>query len=57
MDVVHQCCCGLDVRKDSVTACVLWREKEWAWSAESRLTFIRFERVVLFSAMPSNQFK
>ena len=26
MDVVYRCCCGLDVHKDSVTACVLWAE-------------------------------
>ena len=26
MDVVHRCCCGLDVHKDSVTACVAWAE-------------------------------
>jgi hypothetical protein len=24
MDVFYRCCCGLDVHKDSVTACVLW---------------------------------
>ena len=26
MDVVYRCCCGVDVHKDSVTACVLWAE-------------------------------
>lgn len=26
MDVVYRCCCGVDVHKDSVTACVLWSE-------------------------------
>ena len=26
MEVVYRCCCGLDVHKDSVTACVLWVE-------------------------------
>jgi transposase len=26
MDVVHRCCCGIDVHKDSVTACVQWAE-------------------------------
>jgi len=26
MDVVHRCCCGLDVHKDTVTACVAWAE-------------------------------
>ncbi len=24
MQVVHQLCCGLDVQKKSVTACLLW---------------------------------
>lgn len=26
MDGVYRCCCGLDVHKDSVVACVLWAE-------------------------------
>jgi transposase len=26
MEVVHPCCCGLDVHKASITACVLWAE-------------------------------
>ncbi len=26
MDVVYRCCCGIDVHKNSVTACVLWAE-------------------------------
>lgn len=26
MQVVYECCCGLDVHKKSVTACVLWAE-------------------------------
>ena len=26
MDVVHRCCCGVDVHKDTVTACVAWAE-------------------------------
>jgi transposase len=26
MEVVHRCCCGLDVHKDTVTACVAWAE-------------------------------
>jgi len=25
MEVVYPCCCGLDVHKKSITACVLWR--------------------------------
>ena len=24
MQVVHEVCCGLDIHKESVTACVLW---------------------------------
>lgn len=28
MEVVHGCCCGLDVHKESVTACVLWGNPE-----------------------------
>jgi transposase len=26
MDVVHRCCCGVDVHKDTVTACVAWAD-------------------------------
>ena len=26
MEVVYPCCCGLDVHKKSITACVLWAE-------------------------------
>jgi hypothetical protein len=26
MEVVHRCCCGVDVHKDTVTACVAWAE-------------------------------
>ena len=26
MEVLHACCCGLDVHKESVTACALWAE-------------------------------
>jgi transposase len=26
MDIVHRCCCGLDVHKDTVTACVVWAD-------------------------------
>jgi len=25
-EVVYPCCCGLDVHKKSITACVLWAE-------------------------------
>jgi transposase len=27
MEVVHPCCCGLDVHKETVTACVSWAER------------------------------
>jgi hypothetical protein len=26
MEVIYPCCCGLDVHKKSITACVLWAE-------------------------------
>jgi len=26
MEVLYPCCCGLDVHKKSITACVLWAE-------------------------------
>ena len=26
MEVVYPCCCGLDVHKKSISACVLWAE-------------------------------
>ena len=26
MEVLHPCCCGLDVHKQSITACVIWRK-------------------------------
>jgi transposase len=26
MEVVYPCCCGLDLHKKSITACVLWAE-------------------------------
>ena len=36
MDVIHRCCCGLDVHKDSVTACVLWAEANGRSRREKR---------------------
>ena len=36
MEVVHQCCCGLDVHKDSVTACVVWAEEKGKKRREER---------------------
>ena len=26
MEVLYRCCCGLDVHKKNITACVLWVE-------------------------------
>jgi transposase len=36
MEVVHTCCCGLDVHKESVTACVLWAEGKGKKRKEKR---------------------
>jgi hypothetical protein len=37
MDVVYRCCCGIDVHKNSVTACVLWAEANGKNRQEKRL--------------------
>jgi transposase len=39
MEVLYPCCCGLDVHKKSITACVLWAEK----GGKSRKEKRRFE--------------
>jgi len=39
MEVVYPCCCGLDVHKKSITACVLWAEAKGKSRKEKR----RFE--------------
>lgn len=36
MDVVHQCCAGLDVHKESVAACALWVDDQGARRKEIR---------------------
>ncbi len=36
MDVVYRCCCGLDVHKESVVACVLWATSEGEHRQEKR---------------------
>jgi transposase len=36
MEVVHGCCCGLDVHKGSVTACVVWAEVKGKKRREER---------------------
>jgi transposase len=46
MDVVHRCCCGVDVHKDSVTACVVWAEAGGKKRQEKR-RFATFTRDLL----------
>lgn len=42
MDVVYPCCCGLDVHKASITACVLWADRGRARKEKRRFgTFTR----------------
>jgi len=43
MQVVYPCCCGLDVHKKSITACVLWAEARGEKRKEKRVfgTFTR----------------
>jgi transposase len=36
MEVVYPCCCGLDVHKKSITACVLWAEAQGKSRKEKR---------------------
>ena len=36
MEVLHACCCGLDVHKKGVTACVLWAEGKGKKRKEKR---------------------
>ena len=36
MEVLHRCCCGLDVHKNSITACVLWAEPNGRKRREKR---------------------
>ena len=36
MEVVHRCCCGLDVHKETVTACVWWAEANGKKRREKR---------------------
>lgn len=37
MDVVYRCCCGVDVHKNSITACVLWAEAKGRSRQEKRM--------------------
>jgi len=36
MEVLHPCCCGLDVHKQSIAACVLWAERAGKKRREKR---------------------
>jgi hypothetical protein len=36
MEVLYPCCCGLDVYKKSITACVLWAEAKGADGPQER---------------------
>src|SRR5215469_256314 len=46
MQVVYPCCCGLDVHKKSVTACVLWAE-DGGKSRKEKRSFGTFTRDLL----------
>jgi len=37
MEVLYACCCGLDVHKKSITACVLWAQGGGKSRKEKRL--------------------
>ena len=43
MDIVYRCCCGLDVHKASVTACVLWADS----NRQEKRSFGTFTRDLL----------
>jgi transposase len=36
MEVLYPCCCGLDVHKKSITACVLWAKEKGKSRREKR---------------------
>lgn len=46
MEVLYACCCGLDVHKKSITACVLWAEPKGKVRKEKR-RFLTFTRELL----------
>ena len=46
MEVLYPCCCGLDVHKKSITACVLWAEARGRKRQEKR-AFATFTRDLL----------
>jgi transposase len=37
MEVLYPCCCGLDVHKKSITACVLGAEPKGKWRQHKRV--------------------
>jgi transposase len=37
MDILHPCCCGLDVHKQSITASVVWKESRTQRKVEKRV--------------------
>ena len=48
MRIVYQRCCGMDVHKDSVTACVMLIDESGEWRSEKRkcaLSSALFRRV------------
>ena len=45
MEVLYRCCCGLDVHKKSITACVLWAEAKGR--RKEKRTFGTFTRDLL----------
>jgi transposase len=49
MEIVYRCCCGIDVHKESVTACVLWA-KEGQQGQEQKRKFNTFTRDLLAMA-------
>lgn len=46
MEVLYACCCGLDVHKKSITACVLWAEPKGK-KRQQRRVFTTFTRDLL----------
>jgi transposase len=49
MEIVYRCCCGIDVHKESVTACVLWAE-DGQQRREQKRKFSTFTRDLLAMA-------
>lgn len=49
MEIVYRCCCGIDVHKESVTACVVWAG-EGQRRQEAKRKFSTFTRDLLVMA-------